>query len=433
GEERWQSSRESYEQERCKFYVVPKSKRLQKEWQYMFRAGQKTQLVWNPHSATSVPPSDADALWAYNSLRAVIRKGDALCRDATVTHNLSGSQKAMRGCENGDEEEVEYEVVGLAADSAEPPMEEQAVRKKVVDGGSGSAAANDVWAAEPVWESLPPPSPPATPFRILIVGASNSDEVKLSMEKELDGIRREFTSEWGGDAWRSVVTFVPHFFTDMTDLLRLLLEFRPIILHFVCHGKASALSLHQDEVSVQTLKEALRAFCDDAGGEALRLVLANSCNSALLAQVLSEFVDFVIGHDQPVLDSAAIDFARVLYKALGSGRSLRNGFELARAVKDCGMYCLRGRKDAGKFVFPKPEAETVEPMTSFNVKEAGGYQARAEPEQRLEAWLAGDSPCPTFVLWGLGGSGKSTLGRTFAARLVERDSAAPVRLVFLLS
>mgnify|MGYP001353347068 CR=1 FL=1 len=67
---------------------------------------------------------------------------------------------------------------------------------------------------------------------------------------------------------------------------------------------------------------------------------------------------------------------------------MRNGFELARAVKDCGMYCLRGRKDAGKFVFPKPEPETATPMTSFNVKEAGKRQGHAVPLDELCAYFA---------------------------------------------
>ena len=111
--------------------------------------------------------------------------------------------------------------------------------------------------------------------------------------------------------------------------------------------------VYHDAVSVETLKNTLKAWSEDATGGALRLVFTNSCNSAYLAQVLSEYVDFVIGHHEPVLD-AAVDFAESLYKALGAGRSLLNSFALAKGVKDCSMYCLRGRKDANQFAFVKP-------------------------------------------------------------------------------
>jgi hypothetical protein len=57
-----------------------------------------------------------------------------------------------------------------------------------------------------------------------------------------------------------------------------------------------------------------------------------------------------------------------------------------------------------------------------------GYQARTHYEQRLQAWLAGGTS-RAFALWGLGGSGQTTLARKFAAT----DAALPLRLVFLLS
>ena len=445
GMARWDASRECFQQEHRKFHVVPKSKELVHEWKSLFGKGATREIVWNPHKADSVPPRDAGAKWIYDDVRKVLQAGDALCREATIAHNVHQSQKAMRGGASGGRE-VEYEVVGVAEDDTEPVraktckacglrFNECACSHAASKGGAGGARApyGDVWKEEPDWASLPPPESPTTPLRILFVGAINDDEVRLSLEQEVKEIEAAFKSTYGSEAWLDKVVFRHYLFVDMAGLVECLLDFRPVAVHFSCHGQRSFLSLYQDEVSVRTLRDALKAWCEDASGTGLRFAIANLCNSAPLAQALADYIDFVIGHDQPVLDSAAIDFARVLYKALGSGRSLRNGFELARAVKDCGMYCLRGRKDAGKFVFPKPESEPATPMTSFNVKEAGGYQARAEPEQRLEAWLAADSPCPTFVLWGLGGSGKSTLGRTFAARLVERDSAAPVRLVFLLS
>ncbi|MGB1603834.1 MAG: hypothetical protein ACPIOQ_64480, partial [Promethearchaeia archaeon] len=381
--------------------MVPKSKKLAQDWQELYKKGAKQRIVWKPYTDNSIPQDDADAKWAYDALRIVIQKGDALCHETVVTHGIQQTQKAMRGGSAGEQEEVEYEVVGLARPDGAPiepvgvstshaPAETsvsmstagahddgvssdrgnkcQACRRRLdqcvcqkassqatADANTGAdAPARDVWNEEPDWTSLPRPPKPTMPFRILFVGATNSDEVKLSVEKELETIFAAFTSEWGHQAWRSCVTFEYAFFTDMEGLVQRLLDFRPTIVHFVCHGEESFLSLYQGTVSVQTLAEAFAAWSNDAIGGALRLVVGNVCNSAQLAKVLSEHVDFVIGHHQPVLDSAAVKFARALYKNLGSGCSLLTSFNLAKAVEGCGMYCLRGRKDANQFAFVKP-------------------------------------------------------------------------------
>ena len=38
-----------------------------------------------------------------------------------------------------------------------------------------------------------------------------------------------------------------------------------------------------------------------------------------------------------------------------------------------------------------------------------------------------------FVLWGIGGPGKSTLAHAFTAKVVEFDAMGTLRLVFMLS
>ena len=52
----------------------------------------------------------------------------------------------------------------------------------------------------------------------------------------------------------------------------------------------------------------------------------------------------------------------------------------------------------------------------------------------MQEWFAEQGQRPKFVLWGPGGTGKSTLALKFAARQAK-DAAlrSPVRLVFALS
>ena len=115
-------------------------------------------------------------------------------------------------------------------------------------------------------------------------------------------------------------------------------------------------------------------------GRVLRLVAANASHSAALATALSEHV-WTSSLLTPVKNAAAVQFAQVLYQALGAGRSLRSNFQLATSVAGCEKYCLRGRKDANKFVSCKPEVWT---MCVLNVTAlTGGYQGMVHPMKKM--------------------------------------------------
>ena len=65
------------------------------------------------------------------------------------------------------------------------------------------------------------------------------------------------------------------------------------------------------------------------------------------------------------------------------------------------------------------------------------YQHRHELEQSLQLWWNDKAADPefvsVFVLWGIGGPGKSTLAHAFTAKVVEFDAMGTLRLVFMLS
>ena len=72
-------------------------------------------------------------------------------------------------------------------------------------------------------------------------------------------------------------------------------------------------------------------------------------------------------------------------------------------------------------------------VLAFNVAAvpADGLQGRKKLERALQAWL--DGAGRRFVLFGPGGTGKSTLALKFAAAQVERGYCGGLRLVFVLS
>ena len=226
------------------------------------------------------------------------------------------------------------------------------------------------WKNEPCWEDLPKPLPlQEAPHCILFVGANNSDASELSLKKEAKLMEEKFTSTYGSQAWRTLVVFRHDFFVDMQSLVEALVRHQPVGVHFVCHGHVSALSLYEDHVSVQVLVKTLSTW--SSSGSALRLVVANACSSAHLATALSEHVDFVIGHHQPVQDDAAVNFAAVLYEYLGSGQSLLDSFRMATSAKGCSKYCLRGRQNAKEFRFPNPSQFRLVPVSPQTASPSG--------------------------------------------------------------
>ena len=74
-------------------------------------------------------------------------------------------------------------------------------------------------------------------------------------------------------------------------------------------------------------------------------------------------------------------------------------------------------------------------VLAFNVPVAAeGLQRRSKLEKAMQEWFAEQGQRPKFVLWGPGGTGKSTLALKFAARQAK-DAVlrSSVRLVFALS
>ena len=80
------------------------------------------------------------------------------------------------------------------------------------------------------------------------------------------------------------------------------------------------------------------------------------------------------------------------------------------------------------------EMASEDAVVAFNVQvEAEGLQGRSKLEKAMQEWFGGEGQRLKFVLWGPGGTGKSTLARKFAAAQVEGAACSSVRLVFALS
>src|ERR671928_1237164 len=116
------------------------------------------------------------------------------------------------------------------------------------------------------------------------------------------------------------------------DLQRLLLTYRPHIVHFSGHGSKQhkiilgGLNGRGRMVDQQGLTDVFALY-----NSHVRLVLLNACFTKTQARSISEVVNYSIGTSRAIGDKVCVAFAGAFYRALGFGRSIRDAFESAKA------------------------------------------------------------------------------------------------------
>jgi len=160
-------------------------------------------------------------------------------------------------------------------------------------------------------------------IKALFLAASPSNTSRLAIDEEMHAIEQKFRAAEHRDA----LVFQSAWAVRPDDLLQLLNQHQPHIVHFSGHGRSEGLSLAGDNeqerlITTQALKLLFTTLKDN-----IRLVFLNACYSREQALALVETIDCVIGMKESVYDDAAIVFASSFYRAVGFGRSLQGAFE----------------------------------------------------------------------------------------------------------
>ena len=102
------------------------------------------------------------------------------------------------------------------------------------------------------------------------------------------------------------------------DIRRALAEERPTIVHFCGHGlEDGSLLLEDEEGNNKPVSPKGLALLFQLHANYVTCVLLNACYSAKTAQSISEYINYVIGMNQPIGDNAAIAFSQGFYDGLG--------------------------------------------------------------------------------------------------------------------
>jgi len=116
------------------------------------------------------------------------------------------------------------------------------------------------------------------------------------------------------------------------DLQRLLLRYRPHIVHFSGHGTRShriifaGMHGRGKPVDQHGLANVFALY-----NSHVRLVLLNACLTRPQARSIAEVVNYSIGASRAIGDRVCVTFAGAFYRALGFGWSVRKAFESAKA------------------------------------------------------------------------------------------------------
>ncbi len=192
--------------------------------------------------------------------------------------------------------------------------------------------------------------------RILILTANPVTAARLALDHEVRAIEEKIRLSRDRDNFKVITGWA----VRPDDLLRLLNDVHPHIVHFSGHGTRDGKIVlstgdgTEQTVSISALADVFRVMNDN-----IRVVVLNACFTAAQAQAVSEHVDFVVAMRVAIEDRSAAVFSAEFYSALGHGRSVVQAFEQARAairlhgLPGHDIPQLRVRKGADPFLITK--------------------------------------------------------------------------------
>jgi len=164
--------------------------------------------------------------------------------------------------------------------------------------------------------------------RILFLSANPWNTSRILIDEEA----REVFERLHEGPYRERFDFFNYPATRPGDLQRLLLCYRPHIVHFSGHGsKQHRLILGGSHGRGKTVDQQGLTDVFALYNSHVRLVLLNACFTKAQARSLSAVVNYSIGASYAIGDKVCVTFAGAFYRALAFGWTIRDAFESAKA------------------------------------------------------------------------------------------------------
>lgn len=160
---------------------------------------------------------------------------------------------------------------------------------------------------------------------ILFMAADPTDASRLRVGQEM----REIQEKLQLSKLRDRFLFHQRMSIRPADISQALLDVQPQIVHFSGHGTAAGTLCVENEVGETHLvqPDALAALFEQFANQ-VQCVLLNACYSETQAQAIAKHIEYVIGMNEAIGDTAAIAFSIGFYQALGAGRTIVDAYKL---------------------------------------------------------------------------------------------------------
>jgi HAD superfamily phosphoserine phosphatase-like hydrolase len=179
-------------------------------------------------------------------------------------------------------------------------------------------------------------------MKVLFLAANPRDTDKLALDEEIREISKKIRE---GD-YRDAIELISAWAVRPDDLLQLLNQYRPQIIHFSGHGSGSGEIFLTDNngiskpVSSRALKALFATLKDN-----IQIVVLNTCYSKEQAEAITEVIDVAIGMNDRIDDKSALTFAASFYRAIAFGirpRHKRTQWSYQVVAFDLGGTLIRG-------------------------------------------------------------------------------------------
>lgn len=149
----------------------------------------------------------------------------------------------------------------------------------------------------------------------------------------LDGEARNIQEMIRKSDYRDTIKFETRWAVRTSDILQVINEVDPDVIHFSGHGADNGDLLFENAngggklVTKEAMTQTIMTLSDK-----IRLLFFNACFSASQAESIVEHVDAAIGMNTSIGDEAACVFASQFYSSIGFGKDLNSAFNQAKAA-----------------------------------------------------------------------------------------------------
>lgn len=167
-------------------------------------------------------------------------------------------------------------------------------------------------------------------IKVLFFAADPVGGSRLMIDEEIRAITKKIRAA----DYRDSIELIPALAVRPEDLIEMLNQHKPQIVHFSAHGNPTGEILILDKnggIPKSVRPDAIRALFETLKDN-IRVVILNECYSRVQARAIVNVIDCAVGIKNPITNRAAIAFAASFYGAIGFGRSVKEAYEQGRAA-----------------------------------------------------------------------------------------------------